>query len=87
MSRMAAALYQHTNENIAGARNGYVITADKFAINYGEFEFGGMGTANLHSISNRMVYVYANAGDTANFFDSSGNDIFYGLPSYGYMRE
>ena len=51
--------------------------ATGFATNYAFFSTG-TDTANLHAGTVRANYVYGNSADTANFFDSSGNDIFYG---------
>lgn len=33
----------------------------------------------------RTNYVYGTSSGTANFFDSTGNDVFYGLPTYSYL--
>ena len=40
----------------------------------------------MRSGAHRAVFVYGTAQDTVNFFDSSGDDVFYGLPAYGLMN-
>lgn len=88
-----AALYDSTGNDTYTADStgsqmsgsGYVAHAARFPIAYGFFSFGGVDTANLSPNTTTKNYVYGTAADTVNFFDSAGDDTFYGLSTYSVM--
>lgn len=93
-----AYLYDSAGNDSYFAENGYsyistpaglVREALGFHLDYGFFLFGGADKAYLKADTLATNYVYAGtptigADDAAYFYDSPGNDTFYGQPAYGY---
>ena len=72
-----------TNNSIVGAVSN---TATGFDMAFGVLIYGGVDTANISANPATINYVFGVGGnDTANFFDSTGDDTFYGQLDYSIM--
>ena len=64
--------------------SGYSVHASGFQIAIGFLTAGGTDTANLSPNTTTTNYVYGTSKGTVNYFDSKGNDTFYGVPQGRY---